>query len=181
MVQSIPAMKGSPGKPVNTGCIEGWMKAGWSSEMSATFTGQAITERSSKRGNQSTELRKFEDGAAVENMRRDLMTGENPWNMERESRERLWSTAISNRTTREKVQDPTTPFPICECDGLRNSDKQRLGETHGRGGGMRKGSFPSSQLLGGSKRDMGENVLSSGRDPRFGNEATAFERVFRVA
>ena len=174
-------MKGSSRKPVNTGCIEGWMKAGWSSEMSATFTGQAITERSSRRGDQPIKLRKCENGTAVEKMQGDLMAGENPWNRETESRESMWSTAISNRTTQEKVLDLTTLFRIRGCDGLRDSDKQRLGETHGRGGGIRKGSFPSSQLLGGSKRDMGENVLSSGRDPRFGNEATAFERVFRVA
>ena len=99
--------------------------------------GEVLEERES-----INQVEKFEDGTAVENMRRDLITGENPWNMERESRERLWSTAISNRTTREKVQDPTTPFPIRGCDGLRDSDKQRLGETHGRGGGIRKGSFP---------------------------------------
>ena len=79
-----------------------------------------------------------------------------------------------------KGRDPTALFCIRGRDIRGEPNGQSLGMVGGRGGGVWKCRFPRLEVLRVAEQDVGEKVLSSARNPRFGNEAAVLERVGRV-
>ena len=77
------------------------MMVGCSSALSIKRVSQAITEKSSTRGNEWRRLRMDEDVRPVQVIRRDLSVGENPWNGISEASDPEMPT--SKCTTREKA------------------------------------------------------------------------------
>ena len=80
----------------------------------------------------------------LEEMWMDLMTGENPWNRGRDSKVRGQSIFNQHLQAHDSGEswDPTALFCIRGCNYLGEVDKERLGIARGRGGWIRKGSFP---------------------------------------
>ena len=74
-------------------------------------------------------------------------------------------------------RDPTTLFCVCgrDCPGALHG--QSCGAMCRRSGGIRKRVFPCLQVAHGSEHDVGEEVVSSTMDPRFGDEAATLQRV----
>ena len=73
--------------------------------------------------------------------------------------------------------DPTTPFCVCGRDYPGAPHRQICGVTRRRNGGIRKRVFPCLQVTDGAEPDVGEEVVSSTMDPRFGDEAATLQRV----
>ena len=99
-IRPIPNTKESSRDPVRAGGFESWKEVSWSSVVvGLVSTNQAIKDTSSRRGNEQMKSRVIEGATVVEARRRDLMTGENPWNRERGTEAFVASMLIAKDTT----------------------------------------------------------------------------------
>jgi len=76
-----------------------------------------------------------------------------------------------------KPSDPTTRIRIRRGDGVEAADVQSFGVVGGGGRRIWKFLLPRYQVLFDVEHDFGEKVLSSARDPRFGDKATILECI----
>jgi hypothetical protein len=80
-----------------------------------------------------------------------------------------------------KGGDPTTRIRICGGDDWNARDGETARVVSGRVGRIREGLLPPFDGgIPGAEFDAGEEVYSRPRDPRFGDDATGFERHWFV-
>ena len=129
--------------PVKAGGFEGWTMADSSSEPSPSQTDDprwATTAKSSRRGNERMRPKTREDGMMKNPTRRDLITGENPWNGAREA---VGSAMVDSRSAISKCTTPEKPViqpPGSACSGVTRWGQPtyrvlvwRAGEVEGSG------------------------------------------------
>ena len=76
-----------------------------------------------------------------------------------------------------KGANPTTLFRICHCDNLRALNRKDVCMVRRGVGRIRERRLPRLEAFGRRKLDVGEEVLSGTRNPRFGDEAAIPECI----